>query len=178
MACVACFMLLFFCYPPLAERGPSSKQTWVFTCQVVLPKLNTIKAFCSDQCCYHHIKTPAHLPFLCDKHQCCVVEALSNTPVMTRCMCAYIKSASSLWKARCRKRKRHTTWLRRPVYLLFSSALTARDWLGLLNWALSTHIAALKLPDGWEGINSSRRLQELLQSNGTITQVDHVCIRG
>lgn len=36
----------------------------------------------------------------------------------------------------------------RPVYLLFSSALTARDRLALLNWALSAHIAALKLPDG------------------------------
>lgn len=36
----------------------------------------------------------------------------------------------------------------RSVYLLFSSALTARDRLALLNWALSTHTAALKLPDG------------------------------
>lgn len=36
----------------------------------------------------------------------------------------------------------------RSVYLLFASALTARDQLALLNWALNTHIAALKLPDG------------------------------
>lgn len=36
----------------------------------------------------------------------------------------------------------------RSVYLLFSSGLTAHDRLALLNWALSTHIAALKLPDG------------------------------
>lgn len=36
----------------------------------------------------------------------------------------------------------------RSVYLLFSSALTARDQLALLNWALNIHIAALKLPDG------------------------------
>ena len=66
----------------------------------------------------------------------------------------------------------------RSVYLLFSSALTARDRLALLNWALNTHIAALKLPDGWEGINSSCRLQELLQTNGTITQVELACVRG
>lgn len=51
------------------------------------------------------------------------------------------------------------------LYLLFASALTASDWLALLNWALSTHTAALKLPDGWEGINLICRLQELLQSN-------------
>lgn len=36
----------------------------------------------------------------------------------------------------------------RSVYLLFSSALTTCDRPALLNWALSTHIAALKLPDG------------------------------
>lgn len=34
------------------------------------------------------------------------------------------------------------------VYLLFFSALTARDRLALLNWALSALTAALKLPDG------------------------------
>ena len=28
------------------------------------------------------------------------------------------------------------------------SALAARDWLALLNWALSAHIAALKCLDG------------------------------
>lgn len=64
------------------------------------------------------------------------------------------------------------------IYLLFSSGLTAHDQLALLNWALSTHIAALKLPDGREGINSSCRLQELLQSNGTITRVGLACVRG
>lgn len=34
------------------------------------------------------------------------------------------------------------------VYLLFFPALTPCDWRALLNWVLSTHIAALKLPDG------------------------------
>lgn len=33
-------------------------------------------------------------------------------------------------------------------YLLFASALMARDWLALLNWALRTLTAALKPPDG------------------------------
>lgn len=66
----------------------------------------------------------------------------------------------------------------RSVYLLFFSALTARDRLALLNWALSAHIAALKLPDGWEGIHSSCCRQKLLHSNGTITQVGHACVRG
>lgn len=37
----------------------------------------------------------------------------------------------------------------RPVYLLFSSGLMAQECLALLNWALRTHTAALKLPDGW-----------------------------
>lgn len=86
-------------------------------------------------------------------------------------------SASTMWldiRVGGRSRAGHS----RPVYLLFSSPLTARDQLALLNWALSAHIAALKLPDGWEGINSSCCLQELLQSNGTITQVGLACVRG
>lgn len=36
----------------------------------------------------------------------------------------------------------------RSVYLLFSSGLMAQECLALLNWALRTHTAALKLPDG------------------------------
>lgn len=64
------------------------------------------------------------------------------------------------------------------VYLLFLPALAAHDRLALLNWALNAHIAALKLPDGWEGINSSCCRQKLLHSNSTITQVGLACARG
>lgn len=64
------------------------------------------------------------------------------------------------------------------VYLLFLPTVAAHDRQVLLNWALNAHTAALKLPDGWEGINSSCCRQKLQHSNSTITQVGLACARG
>lgn len=92
--------------------------------------------------------------------------------VMTRCWTLCTEHTHHVVGQRCGEEGsggRRRAGQSGSVYLLFS-ALTACDWLALLNWALNTHIAALKLHDGWEGINSSCRLQELLQSNGTITR--------
>ncbi len=50
------------------------------------------------------------------------------------------------WKSEWKKESR--AGQSSSVYLLFFSALTARDRLALLNWALSVLTAALKLPDG------------------------------
>lgn len=63
---------------------------------------------------------------------------------LTLCM-AHIYNAGMVEEE---ERARNRAGKSKSVYLLFSSALTAHDQLALLNWALSTHIAALKPPDG------------------------------